>query len=118
METTLSTEDVANRRPALIATTLGSSIVPPMGSSINIALPSIGKEFGLDVVMLNWATTSYLLTATMFLIPLGTIVDIYGRKKVFLYGFLLYTLSSFSPLYRLPLPFQLPPSFFRESGLR
>jgi EmrB/QacA subfamily drug resistance transporter len=66
-----------------------------MGSSINIALPSIGKEFAMNAVLLSWVTTSYLLTVAMFLVPLGRIADIHGRKKIFFYGFVIYTLSSF-----------------------
>ncbi len=84
-----------NKRSTLLVTTLGSFLTPFMGSSINIALPSIGKEFAMNAVLLSWVTTSYLLTVAMFLVPLGRIADIHGRKKIFFYGFVIYTLSSF-----------------------
>src|SRR5512136_507015 len=80
---------------ALVAATLAAFLPPFMGSSINIALPSIGDEFALDAVSLSWVATSYLLAAAMFLIPFGRLADIHGRKKVFIYGTLIYTLSSF-----------------------
>ncbi len=66
-----------------------------MGSSINVALPIIGKEFAIDAIVLSWIATSYLLSAAMFLVPFGRIADIYGRKKIFTYGIILYTFSSF-----------------------
>jgi len=72
-----------NRKPALLVTTLGSFLIPFMGSSVNIALPSIGKEFAMDAVLLSWITTSYLVSAAIFLIPFGRIADIHGRKKTF-----------------------------------
>ncbi|NPA39391.1 MAG: MFS transporter [Thermodesulfobacteria bacterium] len=65
-----------------------------MGASVNIALPAIGKEFSLDAVLLSWVATSYFLATAMFLVPFGKIADIYGRKKIFLYGVLFYTFSS------------------------
>jgi EmrB/QacA subfamily drug resistance transporter len=83
-----------NRKPALFVTTLGAFLTSFMNSSINIALPSIGKEFAMDAVLLGWVTTSYLLSAGMFLIPFGRIADIHGKKKTFLFGFIVYTLSS------------------------
>jgi len=83
-----------NRKPALFVTTLGAFLTAFMNSSINIALPSIGKEFAMDAVLLGWVTTSYLLSAGMFLIPFGRIADIHGKKKTFLFGFIVYTLSS------------------------
>jgi EmrB/QacA subfamily drug resistance transporter len=86
-------DHIDNRRPALLVTTLGSFLMPFMGSSVNIALPSIGKEFAMDAVLLGWVTTSYLLAVAIFLVPFGRMGDIYGRKKVFLYGFVIYTLS-------------------------
>ena len=82
------------KKPALVVTTIGSFLVPFMGSSVNIALPTIGKEFAMDAVLLGWVTTSFLMAATIFLVPLGKIADIYGRKKIFLLGFILYTVSS------------------------
>lgn len=90
----MTSADLTYQRPALIVTTLGSFIIPFMGSSINIALPSIGKEFALDAMMLNWITSSYLLSIAVFLLPFGRVSDIYGIKKIFLFGFILYTLSS------------------------
>ena len=88
-------DDSSTKWSALVAATLAAFLPPFMGSSINIALPSIGDEFALDAVSLSWVATSYLLAAAMFLVPFGRIADIHGRKKVFAYGTLVYTLSSF-----------------------
>jgi MFS family permease len=66
-----------------------------MVSSINIALPAIGSQFGMGAVLLSWVSLSYLLAAAMFLVPFGRFADIHGRKKVFSCGIGIYTLSSF-----------------------
>ncbi len=87
--------DIVNKRTALLVATLASFLTPFMGSSVNIALPSIGNEFLMDAVLLSWVATSYLLSAAMFLVPFGKIADMHGRKKIFSYGILIYTLSSF-----------------------
>jgi EmrB/QacA subfamily drug resistance transporter len=65
-----------------------------MGSSIAIALPSIGDELQMNAILLGWVSTTYLLAAVMFLVPIGRIADIYGRKKIFTYGMLTYTIAS------------------------
>jgi len=81
----------ASSKIVLLVVTIASFLTPFMGSSINIALPSIGKEFSLDAVTLAWVSTAYLLAATVFLLPFGRIADIYGRKRIFQYGILIYT---------------------------
>lgn len=83
-----------NKRSALLVAALGSFLTSFMSSSVNIALPSIGREFAMDAVLLSWVATSYLLAAAMFLVPFGRIADIHGRKRVFTYGILIYTVSS------------------------
>ncbi len=88
-------DTTVNKQVALFIATLGSFLTPLMGSSINIALPSIGKDFSMNAVLLSWIATSYLLAAAMFLVPFGKIADIHGRKKIFTYGILSYTISSF-----------------------
>ncbi len=75
-----------NKNVVLLITTMSSFLAPFMGSSVFIGLPSIGKEFSMDVVLLSWISTAYLLAAAMFLVPFGKIADIYGRKKIFIYG--------------------------------
>jgi EmrB/QacA subfamily drug resistance transporter len=65
-----------------------------MISSINIALPVIGKEFKTDAVVLSWVATSYLLAAAVSLVPFGKLADIYGRKKIYMLGMGLFTLTS------------------------
>ena len=72
-----------------------SFLTPFMASSVNVALPSIGKEFSMDAVSLSWVVSSYLLAAAVFLVPLGRIADIYGRKRVLTYGIIAFTASSF-----------------------
>ena len=87
--------NAVSKRSALVVATLTSFMTPFMGSSINIALPSIEKEFQIDAVLLSWVATSYLLAAAISLVPFGRLADIYGRKKIFTYGIVVFTISSF-----------------------
>lgn len=69
-------------------------MTPFMGSAINLALPSIGVQYEIDAVILSWISTSYLLASAVCLVPFGRLADIYGRKKVFIWGIAVFTLSS------------------------
>jgi EmrB/QacA subfamily drug resistance transporter len=94
MTETDNIDDSVTKRIALPVTTL-AAFLPPFGiSSVNIALPSIGKEFLLDAILLSWISTAYLLASTIFLVPFGRIADLYGRKRIFTYGILTFTVAS------------------------
>jgi len=84
----------ADRRVALLVAVLASSLLAFMGSSVPIAIPSISEDLAMDAVLLNWVATSFLLASAMLLVPFGRIADIYGRKRVFLYGISVYTFAS------------------------
>ena len=79
---------------ASIVAGLAAFLAPFMGASVNIALPSIGREFQADAVMLGWVATAYILAAAVFLVPFGKLADIHGRKRIFLAGILVYTAAS------------------------
>ena len=90
------TGERGQKRTALVITALASFLTPFVLSAAVIALPSIGKEFQMDVVLLGWVQTSYLLSSAVFLVPFGRIADIKGRKKVFLAGLVIFTVASFA----------------------
>jgi len=87
--------DRSAKLTALTIASLSSFITPFMLSSINIAMPVIGKEFKTDAVLLSWIATSYLLAAAVSLLPFGKLADIYGRKKIFTVGMSLFLVMSF-----------------------
>ena len=87
-------ENKTSKRAVLFIFSLSSFFTPFTASSINIALPSIAKEFSLNAVMLSWVNLAFMLTVAVFVIPFGKIGDIYGRKKIFTYGIVIYTLAS------------------------
>ncbi len=87
--------DNEQKKSALIAASLASFLTPFMGSSINVALPVIGAEFKVDAILLGWIATSYLLASAVFLVPFGRAADIIGRKKIFILGIIIFTISSF-----------------------
>ena len=82
------------KRMVLLVTTIASFIFPLALSAVNIALPTIAKELSLDAVTLNWIATAYLLSTAALLVPFGRIADIYGRKKIFIFGTVIHTLAS------------------------
>jgi len=78
----------------LLVTTLSSFLTPFMGSAINVALPAIAKELSMNALSLSWVATSFILAAAITLIPLGRLADIHGRRIVFLYGAVIFTVAS------------------------
>jgi EmrB/QacA subfamily drug resistance transporter len=78
----------------LVVTTLSAFITPFLGSSVNIALPSIGRDLHLDAVTLTWVNISYMLSSAMFLLPFGRLADLYGRRRFFIVGTWLFTVFS------------------------
>ncbi|MGB9978970.1 MFS transporter [Methanobacterium sp.] len=79
----------------LITVALGSFLVPFMGTSLNIALPSIGADFALNAILLSWIPTAFILANAALILPFGRLADIHGRKKIFTYGVIIFTFASF-----------------------
>ena len=59
---------------------------PFMASSINIAIPAMGKEFDLLPQQLSWVVTAFLVGSAAFLVPFGKLADIVGSKRLFCIG--------------------------------
>ncbi|HOQ59755.1 MAG TPA: MFS transporter [Vicinamibacterales bacterium] len=76
----------ALQRATLTVAVLTSFMTPFMGAAVNLALPRLAAELGLDAVMLSWIATAYILAAVVFLLPFGRLADIHGRRRVFLSG--------------------------------
>ena len=84
----------AEKKIVLLIAVLAGFITPFDGSAVNIALRTLGDEFHMDAIALAWISTAYLLSSAIFLVPFGKIADIYGRKKIFLYGISIFSLAS------------------------
>ena len=70
-------------------------LMPFMMSSVGVALPAISHEFSATAVQLGMIETVYVLGACLFLLPSGRMGDIRGRKKMFIAGFIVFTLATF-----------------------
>lgn len=85
------------QRNAVLALVMFTSFITPfIGSAINLALPTIGSEFRLNAVTMSWVTMAFLLSSAVFLVPIGKLADIHGRKRIFLAGNVVLALASLS----------------------
>lgn len=87
-------QDPLIKKYALITVLVASFTTPFMGSAVNLAIPSIGREFDSSALLLSWVVSSYLLSSAAFLLPFGRLADLVGRKKVFIMGVLIFSVSS------------------------
>lgn len=87
-------ENSINRGILLAVIMISSFFNPFMGSAVNIALPSISDELHMNAVEISWIPMAFLLSAAVFLVPLGKLADIWGRRRMLLYGNIFFTIST------------------------
>ncbi|MDB4978379.1 MAG: antiporter-2 family protein [Candidatus Peribacteria bacterium] len=81
---------------ALMVLCLGSLMIVLDTTIVNVALPSIRTDLGFSETSLAWVVNAYLLTFGGFLLLGGRLGDLYGYRKLFLVGIVLFTLASLS----------------------
>ncbi len=63
-------------------------------SIVNVALPSIQRDLGFSAANLQWVVTAYSLTFGGLLLLGGRLADLFGRRRIFLLGLILFTGAS------------------------
>jgi EmrB/QacA subfamily drug resistance transporter len=61
---------------------------------VNVALPSIQEDLGASLSGLEWTINAYTLTFAVLLVTGGRLGDIFGRRRMFLYGVVIFAVSS------------------------
>ena len=78
----------------LIATILASSMAFIDGTVVNVALPALQTALHASVTDIQWVVESYALLLASLLLLGGSLGDLYGRRKIFLFGVLLFAVGS------------------------
>jgi EmrB/QacA subfamily drug resistance transporter len=78
----------------LVATILASSMAFIDGTVVNVALPALQAGLHASVTEIQWVVESYALLLASLLLLGGSLGDLYGRRKIFLYGVALFATAS------------------------
>jgi EmrB/QacA subfamily drug resistance transporter len=81
-------------RWVVAATVLGSGMAAVDATVVGIALPTIGREFDATVNQLQWVVNGYTLALAALLLVGGSLGDRLGRRRVFAFGILWFTVAS------------------------
>src|SRR6266513_343427 len=98
----VSTTDAARRGErlepgtavALIAMGLGVLVIANDFTALNVALPAIEKDFNVDVGTVQWVINAYCLVFGMAIVTGGRLADLFGRRRAFFVGALLFACFS------------------------
>jgi len=88
------TLDARTRWLALVILCLGDLMIVLDGTIVNVALPSIREDLGLTDSSLAWIVNAYLLTFGGFLLLGGRLGDLFGQRRLFVAGIVLFTAAS------------------------
>ena len=77
----------------LAATCLSTLVVNANTSAVSILLPAISEDTGMSVTTLQWAVTGYSLVGAAVIITAGSLGDVFGRRRIFQLGLLLFVAS-------------------------
>ena len=82
-----------SRSATLMVVCTAHFLMPFMMSAVGVALPAIGRDFSASAMQLGLVETTYVLSASIFLLAMGRMGDIYGRRRIFLYGIVIFTIA-------------------------
>jgi EmrB/QacA subfamily drug resistance transporter len=85
---------VSRRWWALAAVSLATLMTYLDNNIVNVAIPTIQRSLNLSESGLEWVVSSYLLTLAGLLLVGGRLADLFGRRRLFLAGLAVFTLSS------------------------
>src|SRR5216110_2235353 len=84
-----------NRRwVALVAVALATFMTYLDNNVVNVALPSIQRDLHLSISGLEWIVSSYILVFAGLMLVGGRLADVYGRRRLFLGGLVVFTGAS------------------------
>lgn len=79
---------------ALATVAIGTFMGTLDSSIVNISLPAMLSYFHTDLATIQWVVLAYLLTVTSLLLPFGRVADLWGRKKIYALGLVVFTIGS------------------------
>ncbi|WP_231956979.1 MULTISPECIES: MFS transporter [unclassified Actinoplanes] len=77
----------------LLAACVSALVVNANTSAVTILLPAISQDVGAPVTTLQWAVTGYMLVGAAVIVTSGALGDVFGRRRIFLGGLVLFVLS-------------------------
>jgi EmrB/QacA subfamily drug resistance transporter len=78
----------------LAAVAFGLFMIMLDNTVVNVALPAIERDLHISISELEWVVTAYALTFAALLITGGKLADMFGRRRIFMIGLVVFTLSS------------------------
>jgi len=79
---------------ALSCTSLGMLLATVNSGTLVIALPNLEQALGVDLLTLVWVILAYMIASTVLVLTFGRLSDVFGRKKAYAAGFLVFSLAS------------------------
>src|SRR5205814_1583335 len=78
----------------LLAVAFGLFMIMLDNTIVNVALPSIQRDLGIGISELEWVVNGYALTFAVLMLTGGKLADFLGRRRIFIIGLLVFTVSS------------------------
>ncbi len=82
------------QRLVLIVAILGSFVAFLDGSVVTVALPQISEQLGGGLITQQWVNDAYLITLGTLILAAGSLSDIFGRKKILVFGLVGFLVAS------------------------
>ena len=79
---------------ALASVATGTLVTVADMGEVNVAMPTIADQFSSNLSTVQWLATGHLVATSALLMPMGRLSDMIGRKKVYLWGLMIFTLGS------------------------
>src|ERR687889_2784287 len=79
---------------ALSCTSLGMLMATVNSGTLIIALPDLGRSLHTSVLQLVWVILAYMIASTVLVLSAGRLSDLFGRKRAYVGGFVLFGIAS------------------------